>query len=79
VGLEPTTSSLHLVVLPFMRTCGWGGFPAGQHPGVDAVGLAGERRQPLHLLRVRDLDLPASLGGQPGSPTKLMLTLSLTP
>jgi hypothetical protein len=30
----------------------------GQHPGVDAVGLAGQRRQPLHLLRVRDLDLP---------------------
>ena len=31
----------------------------GQHPGVDAVGLAGQRRQPLHLLRVGDLDLPA--------------------
>jgi len=31
----------------------------GQHPSVDAVGLAGERRQPFHLLRVRDLDLPA--------------------
>jgi hypothetical protein len=31
----------------------------GQHPGVDAVGLAGERRQPFHLVRVRDLDLPA--------------------
>jgi len=31
----------------------------GQHPGVDPVGLAGKRRQPLHLLRVRDLDLPA--------------------
>jgi hypothetical protein len=31
----------------------------GQHPGVDAVGLAGKRRQSLHLLRVRDLDLPA--------------------
>jgi len=31
----------------------------GQHPGVDAVGLAGERREPLHLLRVCDLDLPA--------------------
>jgi hypothetical protein len=31
----------------------------GQHPGVDAVGLARERRQPLHLLRVRDLHLPA--------------------
>ena len=31
----------------------------GQHPGVDAVGLAGERRQPLHLLRVGDLHLPA--------------------
>src|SRR6266496_5094932 len=30
----------------------------GQHPSVDAVGLAGERRQPFHLLRVRDLDLP---------------------
>jgi hypothetical protein len=29
-----------------------------QHPGVDAIGLARERRQPLHLLRVRDLDLP---------------------
>ena len=31
----------------------------GQHPGVDPVGLAGQRRQPLHLLRIRDLDLPA--------------------
>jgi hypothetical protein len=31
----------------------------GQHPGVDPVGLARERRQPLHLLRVSDLDLPA--------------------
>jgi hypothetical protein len=31
----------------------------GQHPGVDAVGLTGERRQPLHLLGVRDLDPPA--------------------
>ena len=31
----------------------------GQHPGVDPVGLAGQRRQPLHLLRVGDLDLPA--------------------
>ena len=30
----------------------------GQHPGVDAVGLAGQWRQPLHLLRVGDLDLP---------------------
>jgi hypothetical protein len=31
----------------------------GQHPGVDPVGLAGQRRQPLDLLRVGDLDLPA--------------------
>ncbi len=31
----------------------------GQHPGVDAVGLAGKRRQALHLARVGDLDLPA--------------------
>jgi hypothetical protein len=31
----------------------------GQHPGVDAIGLASERRQPLHLLRIGDLDLPA--------------------
>jgi hypothetical protein len=31
----------------------------GQHPGVDPVGLAGERREPFHLLRVGDLDLPA--------------------
>src|SRR5918996_5942253 len=30
----------------------------GQHPGVDAVGLAGKGRQPLHLLRIGDLDLP---------------------
>src|SRR5207248_410199 len=30
-----------------------------QYPGVDAVGLAGEWRQPLHLRRVGDLDLPA--------------------
>ena len=30
----------------------------GQHPGIDPVGLARERRQPLHLLRVGDLDLP---------------------
>ena len=32
----------------------------GQHPGVDPVGLAGERGQPFHLQRVGDLDLPAS-------------------
>jgi hypothetical protein len=31
----------------------------GQHPGVDPIGLAGQRRQPLHLLRIGDLDLPA--------------------
>ena len=31
----------------------------GQHPGVDLVGLAGQRGQPLDLLRVGDLDLPA--------------------
>ena len=31
----------------------------GQHPGVDPVGLAGKRRQPLHLLGIGDLDLPA--------------------
>jgi hypothetical protein len=31
----------------------------GKHPGVDPVGLAGKRRQPLHLLRISDLDLPA--------------------
>jgi hypothetical protein len=30
----------------------------GQHPGVDPVGLAGQRRQSLHLLRIGDLDLP---------------------
>jgi hypothetical protein len=31
----------------------------GQHPGVNPVGLAGQRRQPLHLLRVGDLHLRA--------------------
>jgi hypothetical protein len=31
----------------------------GQHPGVDPVGLARQRREPLHLLRIGDLDLPA--------------------
>ncbi len=31
----------------------------GQHPGVDPVGLAGKRREPLHLLRAGDLHLPA--------------------
>jgi hypothetical protein len=31
----------------------------GQHPGIDPVGLAGKRRQPFDLLRIRDLDLPA--------------------
>jgi hypothetical protein len=31
----------------------------GQHPGIDPVGLAGQRCEPLHLLRVCDLDLPA--------------------
>jgi hypothetical protein len=31
----------------------------GEHPGVDPIGLTGQRRQPLHLLRVGDLDLPA--------------------
>jgi hypothetical protein len=30
-----------------------------QHPGVNAVGLARERREPLYLLRVGDLDPPA--------------------
>jgi hypothetical protein len=30
----------------------------GQHPRVDPIRLAGKRRQPLHLLRGRDLDLP---------------------
>jgi hypothetical protein len=33
----------------------------GQHPRVDLVGLAGQRRQTLDLLRVCDLDLPALL------------------
>ena len=32
----------------------------GQHPRVDAVGLARQRRQALDLLRVGDLDLPAT-------------------
>jgi hypothetical protein len=31
----------------------------GQHPGIDAVGLAGQRCEALHLLRVGDLHLPA--------------------
>jgi hypothetical protein len=31
----------------------------GEDPGVDAVGLARQRRQPFHLLRVGDLHLPA--------------------
>ena len=31
----------------------------GEHPGVDPVGLAGERCEPFHLLRVGELDLPA--------------------
>jgi hypothetical protein len=31
----------------------------GQHPGIDAVGLAGQRRETLYFLRVGDLDLPA--------------------
>jgi hypothetical protein len=30
-----------------------------QYPGVNAVGLAGKRRESLHLRRVGDLDLPA--------------------
>jgi hypothetical protein len=30
----------------------------GKHPSVDPVGLAGQRREALHLLRIRDLDLP---------------------
>jgi hypothetical protein len=30
----------------------------GQHPGVDPVGLARERCEPLHFLRIGDLDLP---------------------
>ena len=30
----------------------------GQHPGVDAVGLARKRPEAFHLLRVGDLDLP---------------------
>jgi hypothetical protein len=33
----------------------------GQHPGVDAVGLARQRRQALDLLRVGDQHLPALL------------------
>jgi hypothetical protein len=32
----------------------------GQDPGVDPVGLAGKRGEPLGLLRVCDLDLPAA-------------------
>jgi hypothetical protein len=31
----------------------------GEHPGVDPVGLAGQRCEALRLLRVGDLDLPA--------------------
>src|SRR5262249_37292035 len=31
-----------------------------EHPGVDPVGLAGQRRESFYLLRVGDLDLPAS-------------------
>jgi hypothetical protein len=31
----------------------------GQHPRIDPIGLAGQRRQPLDLLGVGDLDLPA--------------------
>ena len=31
----------------------------GQHPGIDAVGLAGQRRQALDLLSIGDLDVPA--------------------
>ncbi len=31
----------------------------GEHPGVDPVGLAGQRRKSFHLLRIGDLDLPA--------------------
>jgi hypothetical protein len=31
----------------------------GEHPGVDSVGLAGERCESFHLLRVGDLDLPS--------------------
>jgi hypothetical protein len=31
----------------------------GQHPGVDLVGLAGQRGQAFDLLYVCDLDLPA--------------------
>jgi hypothetical protein len=31
----------------------------GQHPGIDPIGLARQRRQSLHLLGVGDLDLPA--------------------
>jgi hypothetical protein len=33
----------------------------GQDLGIDAVGLAGQRREPLDLLRVGDQDLPAEL------------------
>ena len=31
----------------------------GQYPGVDPVGLAGQRCEAFHLLRIGDLDLPA--------------------
>jgi hypothetical protein len=30
----------------------------GQHPGVDPVGHAGQRRETFYFLRVGDLDLP---------------------
>jgi hypothetical protein len=33
-----------------------------QDLGVDLVGLAGERREALHALRIGDQDLPAELG-----------------
>ena len=41
------------------RTCAAALRKLGEHPGVDAVGFAGQRRQPLHLLCVGHLDLPA--------------------
>jgi hypothetical protein len=31
----------------------------GEHPGVDAIGLARQRCESLYFLRVGDLDLPA--------------------
>ena len=62
--MQPEARALALTALPKRRQPDRGHQVAarelGQHPRVDAVGLARQRRQPLDLLRIGDLNVPAA-------------------